>query len=241
MAKGYVPVEGGNKVLTFKEWYKLHKGEFHSFNEAAKAYTQYKVENGAVTDLILTKPSNPVGGPVPEVTQQPTPGTGATPSPVTPMPSQTTGNNDYSYTESGAPNPYDFGSMDWLKFEAQNGNEAAVDRYYNYIMSEQSANTARQWTAKREDTAYQRMVSDLKSAGVNPYFALSGGSPISSATQGVNYQGGQYTSRGSNVRTSNLQEYLNSVNAGVDIGQSVLGLISSIISAVIRGKTSSKK
>lgn len=140
--------------------------------------------------------------------------------------------------EENSDNPYQVGSMQWLTYEASNGNEAAIDLLYNYKLSEESANSARAWTANREDTQYQRMVKDLHSVGVNPYFALSGASPVSSSSQGVNYQGQQFTSRGSTLKNIDSRELINAINAGVSAGNSILGLIGKIVSAVIGKKKS---
>lgn len=135
-------------------------------------------------------------------------------------------------------NPYQVGSMQWLNYEASHGNEAAIDLLYNYKLSEESANNARAWTAEREDSQYNRLVKDLHSVGVNPYFALSGASPVSSSTQGVNYQGQQFTSRGSTLKNIDSRELINAINAGVSAGNSILGLIGKIVSAIIGKKKS---
>lgn len=147
--------------------------------------------------------------------------------------SSNTGSHQDSYH-----NPYQVGSMQWLTYEASKGNEAAIDMLYNYKFSEESANNARAWTASREDTQYQRLVKDLHSVGVNPYFALSGASPVSSSTQGVNYQGQQFTSRGSTLKNIDSRELINAINAGVNAGNSILNLIGKIVSAVIGKKKS---
>lgn len=152
------------------------------------------------------------------------------------LPAQTSTSSNQDYSD----NPYQFGSMEWLKYAGEHGNEAAIDMYYNYMMSEKSATTAREWTAQREDSQYQRMVSDLRNAGINPYFALSGGSPASSATQGVNYQGGQYTSRGSNVRSNDTDLVKAGINAGTDIFSTIMQFLGTIIGRKI-GKSNSNK
>lgn len=68
------------------------------------------------------------------------------------------------------------------------------DRLMNYIESEGSATAAREWTANREDTQYQRLVEDLKAAGINPYILLqNGATPVSSSSSGNSYNGSYYT------------------------------------------------
>ena len=70
-----------------------------------------------------------------------------------------------------------------LSDRANKGDEAALEKLFNYYSSEASAKTSREWTASREDTAYQRLIADLKKAGISPYI-LSGASPFAGgATQ----------------------------------------------------------
>lgn len=89
--------------------------------------------------------------------------------------------------------PYSDFNGDWkayLEYLADNGDPASLDKLLNYLMSEQSANIAREWTAKREDTAWQRLVADMRAAGINPYaFATFGANPIASGSSGHNYSG----------------------------------------------------
>lgn len=48
--------------------------------------------------------------------------------------------------------------------------------------------SAQDWTAEREDTQYQRMMADMKAAGINPMMA-AGGSPASSSSSGQSAPG----------------------------------------------------
>lgn len=128
-----------------------------------------------------------------------------------------------------------FGNMNWLQNQARNGNEAALDQYYAWLLSEQSANTARAWTAQREDTQYQRMVADLKKAGINPYFALTGGSPVSSASQGVNYQGSTFTSAANNRRTTNTSKEIAMKELYVSLILGIVNSVASLAGSAVRG------
>lgn len=93
----------------------------------------------------------------------------------------------------GSLSDYSNWNGDWLgylQYMAGQGDEVSQDRLFNYLMSENSNQTARNWTAQREDTQYQRLVSDLKAAGINPYALITGNvSPISSSSGGSSYSG----------------------------------------------------
>lgn len=96
------------------------------------------------------------------------------------------------------------GYIQWLD---KNGSEADHDRFIDYLMSEGSAQTARNWTAYREDTQYQRLVKDLKAAGINPYALMtSGGSPVSSASSGNSYTGA-YSTNEALKKEANAQKW----------------------------------
>lgn len=121
--------------------------------------------------------------------------------------------------------------IDLLKKRADDGDAASLDYLISYLLSEQSLASAREWTAKREDSQYQRMVRDLKASGINPYFALTGGSPVSSSTQGVNYQGSSYTSASNNKRTTSTSQGNNIRNNIFDLFGDILRFISSNMSS----------
>lgn len=98
-----------------------------------------------------------------------------------------------------------YGYLNWM---ASHGDQASLDKLFNYLMSEQSAMNARQWTAEREDTAYQRLVADMKAAGLNPYaFATMGANPIASSSQQNSY-GGSYSSTYEINKEKNSQNWL---------------------------------
>ena len=58
--------------------------------------------------------------------------------------------------------------LEVLQRDAASGDVSAKEKLLNYYMTEQSHKTARDWTAQREDSAYQRLVEDMKLAGVPP-------------------------------------------------------------------------
>lgn len=93
-----------------------------------------------------------------------------------------------------------FGNADdykaWLIEQAGKGNTAAQDKIGSYYLGEESNQTAREWTAGREDTAYQRMVKDARAAGINPMALLAtGGSPQASSSSGHSYNNGEFESK----------------------------------------------
>lgn len=118
-----------------------------------------------------------------------------------------------SSSTSSAPDKSNYSAWngDWLgylKYQADHGDPTALDRLLDYFMSEQSSQNARDWTAQREDTQYQRLVKDMKAAGLNPYaFATMGASPISSSSSGHTYSG-QFASSYEINKEKNQQNWL---------------------------------
>lgn len=97
--------------------------------------------------------------------------------------------------------------MEYLKELASSGDTVAIDRIFNYLMSEQSAQTARDWQSERDDHAYARLAADLRAAGFNPAFLMSnGGSPVVSQASGNSY-GGNYASSYQNAAYRNEVYY----------------------------------
>lgn len=116
------------------------------------------------------------------------------------------------------------GYLEWL---ANHGDQAALDKLLNYLMSEQSSQNARDWTAQREDTAYQRLVADLKAAGINPYaFATFGASPFASSSGGHSYSGNYSASYEIN-KEKNQQNWLKVVLSSIFpvIGAAIAALL----------------
>lgn len=78
------------------------------------------------------------------------------------------------------------------------GNHAERQRQYREAQNEWNAQkllTKAEW--EREDSAYQRLVADMKKAGLNPYYALnqSSVSPYGSSGQSVYSTKGKSSSK----------------------------------------------
>lgn len=105
----------------------------------------------------------------------------------------------------------------------KNGDVSAGEKLFNYYATKDSEKTARDWTASREDTAYQRLIADLKEAGISPY-VLSGATPAVSNSTGATYSGSQMTSAQSSRNTIN-KETLNDATSIITRVLMVLGII----------------
>lgn len=119
-----------------------------------------------------------------------------------------------------------FGSSDssWLDSltrKAQSGDTAAYEKLIDYYMTRDSEKTARDWTASREDTQYQRLIADLDKAGISPYI-LSGATPGVSSSVGKSYSGSQMTSSENNRKTTDAANL-----------KGLLGVLGVIIAATI--------
>lgn len=115
---------------------------------------------------------------------------------------------------------------DWQRAEQSADNALARDLTLQKQANEATSaenQLAREWNAQREDTYYQRMVEDMKTAGINPIMAISGGgadiSPSPSFTA-------------SNARSSG------SNYSGSSAGGNGLGAIASVLAGLItKGKS----
>lgn len=99
--------------------------------------------------------------------------------------------SEYLQSHSGA--TYE----DVMKYMSQYSDEWA-EKYIDYIGEQEGLNKANEYTAQREDTAYQRLVADLRSAGLNPAMMYgSSASPVGpSGSQGYVKMTEGATSRG---------------------------------------------
>lgn len=72
-----------------------------------------------------------------------------------------------------------------MEYMASQSDEWA-EKYLDYLAEKGEIDRANEYTASREDTAYQRLVADLKSAGLNPAM-LFGSSASPSSAGAVGY------------------------------------------------------
>lgn len=78
----------------------------------------------------------------------------------------------------------DLSPEEYMKYMSQHSEEWA-EKYLDYITEQEQLNNANEYTAMREDTAYQRLVDDLRQAGLNPAMMFgSSASPQASGSQG---------------------------------------------------------
>lgn len=111
----------------------------------------------------------------------------------------------------------------YLQYLDKYGSESDHDRFIDWLMTNESAKIARDWTASREDTQYQRLVDDLKKAGINPYALLNNGaSPISSSSNGSSFTGA-YSSNEALKKEANAQKWASLLS----------GVITSVVSVAM--------
>lgn len=83
--------------------------------------------------------------------------------------------------------------LDYLKKTAAS-DSVSRDKLISYYLNTLAQNSANAYNAQREDTYYQRMVQDLRKAGISPYALSPSGSPISQATA-ISQSSESYTSQ----------------------------------------------
>lgn len=122
----------------------------------------------------------------------PTPGVPTTQNPtssgnVNDIPSEQASSEKKTYQDFDNP-------LDYLQYLIDSGDTGAQDRLIDYLLGEQSNTNAREWTAQREDTQYQRFAEDMRKAGFNPAAMLTlGAQPVSSSSSGRSYNSSTIT------------------------------------------------
>lgn len=147
----------------------------------------------------------------------------------------------YTYDEDPSINPSNnvdasqlaassgFDESNWLQYaidKANSGDSAWQDKLWNYLSTREGEKTARDWTAQREDNAYQRLMADFKAAGLSPYI-LSGASPMASASGSKAFSGSELTSSKNNKENNQTRSLI-----------AQLGFFGIILSALFRAGAS---
>ena len=121
------------------------------------------------------------------------------------------------------------GYEDYMKVAAAYSDEFA-EKYLDYLTEKGELDKANAYTAEREDTAYQRLVKDLKAAGLNP--AMMYGSSASTSASGS--QGYVKMTEGANSRgVTNYSKLKNLILAYMSYElKKSLGITNSVLNGV---------
>lgn len=112
-----------------------------------------------------------------------------------------------------------------LDYLSQKGDSASQDYLIKYYLDQLSESSARGYNSQREDTAYQRLMSDLQKAGISPYALTPGLTPINGSS-GFTASGNTYTS-------ARNTEYSKSMDAAGKFTQIFASVLSAIAVAFI--------
>lgn len=131
---------------------------------------------------------------------------------------------------------------DAMKYMSEHSEEWA-EKYLDYLTEKGELDRANEYTASREDTAYQRLVQDLKNAGLNPAMMYgSSASPSASGSQGYVKMSEGATSRGvsnyTKLKNIILQYMLYQLKHDLGAANSVfkgISSISQVLSAFLPG------
>lgn len=102
-------------------------------------------------------------------------------------------------------------------------DETSKDLYYNWILNEKSLTDAYKRELEADSTKYQRLVQDLKKAGLNPMFALGGANAGNINSSAGSYSSGYETAR-HNKQSEKNQREANLINFIGKIISSAIGI-----------------
>lgn len=107
----------------------------------------------------------------------------------------------------------------FLSLYKQSGDTAWLEKYLDNLVARENASSARQYETEMSNTAFTRMINDIKSAGYNPWLALQGSNGASTPA-----------SSASGMSSISMSSQRN--QAAIQQNQATTELISRIISSV---------
>lgn len=110
-----------------------------------------------------------------------------------------------------------------MDFIRGSGDEASQDLYINWLLNEKSLTDAYKRELEADSTKYQRLVQDLRKAGLNPMFALNGANAGNINSSGGSYSSGYETAR-HNKQSEKNQREANLINFIGKIISSAIGI-----------------
>lgn len=113
------------------------------------------------------------------------------------------------------------------RLAAQEFNQASADKQMAFQRSEREA--AQTWSEKMSNTSYQRMIEDLKAAGLNPALAYTQGGSSAPTSSGSSGAAAVSSPASSSISSASKANVASGKNADVSMLRSVLQSVTSIV------------